>query len=193
MRRVMRIVVRLSLLGLGVFAMFQEQALQAQETGVGAAATNSSASPGAAVPRLVWFSGVLKDRLGQPLTGVQGVTFALYKEQQDTAALWLETQNVTADEQGRFTALFGATQPEGLPLDLFTSRQAQWLGSAGRRPGGAAAHPARQRPLCAGGGQRPGGGSAGGFLLRDSRSDSQFQSRPYHRGDCGDRPDRRGD
>ena len=66
--------------------------------------------------------------MDQPLTGVQGITFALYKDQQDGAALWLETQNVTEDEQGRFAALLGATQPEGLPLDLFTSGQAHFLG-----------------------------------------------------------------
>ena len=50
--------------------------------------------------RLVSISGVLKDKLGKPLTGVQGVTFALYKEQSSGAALWLETQNVTADSDG---------------------------------------------------------------------------------------------
>lgn len=82
----------------------------------------------ATVPRLVQFRGVLADRLGHPLTGVQGVTFSFYQEQQGGAPLWLETQNVSADEYGRFVALLGATQPEGLPLDLFTSGYAQWLG-----------------------------------------------------------------
>ena len=80
------------------------------------------AAPG---PRLIQFSGVLKDQSGQPLGGVQGVTFALYKEQQDGAALWLETQNVTADEQGRYTALLGSTQAEGLPLELFSTSEAR--------------------------------------------------------------------
>ena len=40
-----------------------------------------------AASRLVSISGVLKDKLGQPLTGVQGVTFALYKEQSSGAPL----------------------------------------------------------------------------------------------------------
>ena len=86
--------------------------------------------------RLIQFSGVLKDAMGQPLTGVQGVTFALYKDQQEGgAALWLETQNVALDEQGRYTALLGSTQSDGLPLELFTSNEARWLGVQANLPG----------------------------------------------------------
>ncbi|MGA7928681.1 MAG: hypothetical protein WCA20_22130 [Candidatus Sulfotelmatobacter sp.] len=50
-----------------------------------------------ALPRLVRFSGTVKDLNGNPLTGVVGITFALYSEQAGGATLWLETQNVTAD------------------------------------------------------------------------------------------------
>src|SRR5207237_1022761 len=46
-----------------------------------------------AVPRLIKFSGVLKDRSGQPQTGVAGVTFGIYDDQDGGAALWMETQN----------------------------------------------------------------------------------------------------
>jgi len=88
-------------------------------------AAGAQEAPG---PRLMQFSGVLKDKLGAPLTGVQGVTFALYKEQSSGAALWIETQNVVADADGRFVVLLGATSPTGLPIDLFTTGQAQWLG-----------------------------------------------------------------
>src|SRR5262249_15891050 len=56
------------------------------------------------------------------------VTFALYSEQQGGAPLWQATQNVAADAGGRFAVLLGADQPEGLPLDLFTSNEARWLG-----------------------------------------------------------------
>lgn len=80
------------------------------------------------VPKLIQFSGILKDGLGRPLTGVQGITFALYQEQNGGEALWLETQNVTADDQGRYTALLGITQPGGLPIELFSSGRARWLG-----------------------------------------------------------------
>ena len=52
------------------------------------------------VPRLVKFSGALRDAAGQVRSGVVGVTFAIYKEQEGEAALWMETQNVELDEQG---------------------------------------------------------------------------------------------
>jgi len=80
------------------------------------------------VPRLVKFSGVVRNSLGEPRTGVVGILFALYEEQEGGAPLWLETQNVTLDEQGRYTVVLGATQSEGLPLELFASGEARWLG-----------------------------------------------------------------
>ena len=80
------------------------------------------------VPRLVKFAGILKDEQGQPRTGTVGVTFAIYKEQEGGAALWMETQNVELDEQGRYTVLLGATKSEGLPLELFSAGEPRWLG-----------------------------------------------------------------
>jgi hypothetical protein len=35
---------------------------------------------------------------------------------------------VPLDDQGRYKVLLGSTQPEGLPLDLFASGEARWLG-----------------------------------------------------------------
>lgn len=88
----------------------------------------TSAQTASELPRLVRFGGTVKDLNGSPLTGVVGVTFAFYSEQNGGAALWLETQNVTADSNGRYTALLGSMVPEGLPADLFTSEQARWVG-----------------------------------------------------------------
>ena len=85
-------------------------------------------TPGAAVPRLVNFSGKSTDLQGKPITGVVGVTFAIYKDQDGGSPLWLESQNVQADAKGNYTAQLGATQSDGLPLDLFTSGEARWLG-----------------------------------------------------------------
>ena len=81
-----------------------------------------------ALPRLVRFGGTVKDLNGTPLTGVVGITFALYSEQTGGAALWLETQNVTADSNGHYAVLLGSTKPDGLPAELFTSVQARWVG-----------------------------------------------------------------
>jgi hypothetical protein len=40
----------------------------------------------------------------------------------------METQNVQADAKGNYIVQLGATKPDGLPLDLFTSGEARWLG-----------------------------------------------------------------
>jgi hypothetical protein len=91
-------------------------------------ASPSGQATSSAVPRLVKFSGVVKDEKGLPQSGVAGVTFALYKDQSGGAPLWLETQNVQADAKGNYTVQLGATKTEGLSLDLFTSGEARWLG-----------------------------------------------------------------
>src|SRR5579864_6679969 len=66
------------------------------------------------VPSLVKFAGLLSDDAGHPKTGIVGVTFGLYKDQQGGAPLWLETQNVHADANGRYTVMLGATKSDGL-------------------------------------------------------------------------------
>ena len=80
------------------------------------------------VPRLVKFSGTVKDADGKPRTGVTGITFALYKEQEGGAALWLETQNVAADAQGQYVVLLGSTAAAGIPMEAFSANEARWLG-----------------------------------------------------------------
>src|SRR5207244_3296619 len=93
-------------------------------------ATNSTvgSGPPAVVPRLMKFSGVLHDAAGKPVTGPVDVTFSLYNSEAGGSPLWFETQSVQADELGRYTALLGAMHTEGLPVDLFTSGAARWLG-----------------------------------------------------------------
>jgi hypothetical protein len=79
------------------------------------------------IPLVVKFTGSLTGLQVQSQTPI-GVTFALYKEGSGGAPLWIETQNVTADSRGRFSVLLGAASAEGLPPDLFASREARWLG-----------------------------------------------------------------
>ena len=81
-----------------------------------------------ALPRLVRFGGTAKDLNGSPMTGVVGITFAFYSEQNGGSPLWLETQNATADSTGHYSVLLGSTKPDGLPAELFTSEQARWVG-----------------------------------------------------------------
>jgi len=79
------------------------------------------------VPTLVKYSGSLSDINGKPLSGVVGATFLLYKEEQGGTPLWMETQNVTLDKNGHYTAVLGSTSSKGLPTDLFASGEARWL------------------------------------------------------------------
>jgi trimeric autotransporter adhesin len=101
-------------------SVWSQQSTNAVETPV----TTSTSQ----LPRLVSFSGTLKDLNGNPLVGTVGVTFFLYSEQTGGAPLWLETQNVQPDKYGHYTVMLGMTKPDGLPVDLFVSEQAQWLG-----------------------------------------------------------------
>jgi hypothetical protein len=78
--------------------------------------------------KLIRFSGSVRALMGQPLVSPVGVTFALYADQDGVSPLWLETQNVELNPQGRYTVLLGETSSEGLPLELFASGEARWLG-----------------------------------------------------------------
>ena len=78
------------------------------------------------VPNLIRFSGTAKDAGGKPLSGVVGITFALYQEETGGAARWVETQNAHADATGHYSVSLGAEKP--LPIELFSSGEARWLG-----------------------------------------------------------------
>jgi hypothetical protein len=101
--------------------------LSAQQT-ASSTSTLTSTTTTAVVPRLVNYSGKATDEQGKAVTGIAGITFAIYSEQSGGAPLWLETQSVQLDNKGGYTAQLGATKPAGLPLDLFTQGEARWLG-----------------------------------------------------------------
>src|SRR5208283_5289903 len=79
-------------------------------------------------PRLIKFTGGVRDLTGKVPTGVVGLTFSLYELPEGGSPLWTESQSLPLDSLGRYTALLGASSPGGLPLDLFTSGKALWLG-----------------------------------------------------------------
>jgi len=116
-----------------------------QEGGAGGGPpSNTAATDTSAVPRLINFSGTISPQItqiSQNETQTPGssrainVTFSLYELQEGGTPLWSESQRVQLDDQGHYTVLLGSTQPEGLPLDLFTSGKAQWLGVQPQLPG----------------------------------------------------------
>jgi len=82
----------------------------------------------ATVPRLIRIRGAVHDEAGKPLSGGIGITFALYKDETDQTAVWQENQSVQLDSAGRFSALLGASNEEGLPQEVFSAGEARWLG-----------------------------------------------------------------
>jgi hypothetical protein len=91
--------------------------------------------PVAAVPKLVRFSGSFRPADNTPARTMESATLSVYRDQTGGAALWHEIQNVAVDVDGRYSVLMGATQNEGMPLDLFTSGEPRWLGVQFNRPG----------------------------------------------------------
>ncbi len=85
--------------------------------------TPSTPTAQVTVPHLIRISGQMP-----AANHTVGVTFSLYKSQTDTAPLWTETQNITPDASGKYTAVVGVTKMEGVPLELFASGEARWLG-----------------------------------------------------------------
>ncbi len=82
------------------------------------------------VPNLIRYSGTLKDAQGAPLPSstAVGVTFSIYKQQDGGAAVWMETQNVTPDNNGQYNVILGSTTATGLPDNLFSQQEERWLG-----------------------------------------------------------------
>jgi hypothetical protein len=101
-------------------------AAAAQDTSATGQAVAAQAASG--VPRLFSFSGVIRDASGNLKTGVVTLTLSIYADLEGGTPLWSETQNVHLDDTGHYAVLVGATSPSGLPLDLFTSGPARWLG-----------------------------------------------------------------
>ena len=80
------------------------------------------------VPNLVRYGATLKDTQGAPVSSsTVGITFALYKQQDGGASIWMETQNVTTDTSGNYSVLLGSTTAAGLPSDLFSQQEQRWL------------------------------------------------------------------
>src|SRR5579862_1327057 len=82
----------------------------------------------AVVPQLVNFAGKAIDAKGNVVSGIMGITLSIYTDQYEGAPLWSETQNVTADTKGNYSIQLGATKTDGLPLELFSTGEARWLG-----------------------------------------------------------------
>jgi hypothetical protein len=75
------------------------------------------------VPSVIRFNGVAATGQG-PTT----ITFGIYAEQVGGEPLWSEVHTVTLDSAGRYAVLLGSATPDGLPVSLFESGDARWIG-----------------------------------------------------------------
>jgi hypothetical protein len=87
------------------------------------------------IPHLVRFTATFHPANGLPVGPTESATLSVYAEEQGGTPLWQETQNVALDAEGHYTAMLGATQNDGVPLDLFTASSPRWLGVMFNRPG----------------------------------------------------------
>jgi hypothetical protein len=82
----------------------------------------------ATVPRFIRIQGSVLDENGKALTGNSEITFSLYKDENDQASIWQESQNVSLDATGHYSVLLGASYEPGLPLEIFSAGEGRWLG-----------------------------------------------------------------
>jgi hypothetical protein len=88
------------------------------------------------VPRLlVPLNGSFHPANGLPVGPIEGATLSIYKEEQGGVPLWEETQNVTLNSNGQYTAMLGITQNDGVPPGLFSATESRWLGVQFNRSG----------------------------------------------------------
>lgn len=79
-------------------------------------------------PHLIRYTSSLAGPDGSPRTGVVGVLFSLYSDQQGGVAVWTELHNVVLDRDGHYAVLLGSQHVDGVPQELFTTSEARWLG-----------------------------------------------------------------
>jgi hypothetical protein len=84
--------------------------------------------PATTMPRLVRLNGSFHAANGLPVGPTEGAMLSIYKEELGGVPLWQETQNVSLDANGQYTAMLGITQRDGVPEGLFSSTEPRWLG-----------------------------------------------------------------
>jgi len=102
---------------------------------VSATAYAQSLQPPQTLPRLINVTGVFQPADGHKPARVEMVTLAIYTDETGGVPLWQEAQSVDVDSTGHYSLLLGASAADGVPLDVFTSGEARWLGMLWARAG----------------------------------------------------------
>lgn len=110
-----------------VASMLAGSVMAAPQNSSLASAVADTTTENQGVPRLVRFSGVVKDSAGAIPSGDVTLTFSLYEQENGGSPLWSETQTVQLSKDGRYTVLLGSASADGLPRDLFMTNRARWV------------------------------------------------------------------
>lgn len=70
-----------------------------------------AAQAGAAIPKKIAYQGKLVDASGNPSPGDHTIFFSLHNAESGGIMVWSETQTVTADSNGVFSAILGSNTP----------------------------------------------------------------------------------
>jgi len=87
---------------------------------------STPASQDAAVPKLIKFSGAVPVSADAASGSASAppvpasMTFSIYADQTSTTPLFVESQNVTPDVQGKYSVLLGSSNTDGLPAEIFS-------------------------------------------------------------------------
>jgi hypothetical protein len=82
-----------------------------------------------------YFSGIVSNSAGQPMSGIVRMIFSVYPEKEGGSPLWTESQNVQLDEQGRYTVLLGSSRRDAPAPDPSGAGRMLWLGIQAQIPG----------------------------------------------------------
>src|SRR6188472_3098118 len=88
-----------------------------------AASVQGTTAP--AAPTLIRIDGQIKSSPGAARTDTVVLVVGLYEAQDSPTPLWIEEQVVPIDANGRYAVFAGATLPEGVPKQYFTSDAAR--------------------------------------------------------------------
>jgi hypothetical protein len=106
--------------------------------------SGGSSSETSVVPRVIKYSGAISAQVApnpddpsgnNPKPAVVSLTFSLYEAPEGGSPLWSESQKVQLDQRGRYGVFLGSADGTGLPLNLFASGKALWLGVQPELPG----------------------------------------------------------
>ena len=97
---------------------------------------SAPAGPSVTVPPLIQITGAFQPVDGQPPSAVEIVTLSVYADAAGGLPVWQERQTVAIEKTtGRFILLLGASNPAGIPAEVFASGDAQWMSLLFERAG----------------------------------------------------------